>query len=323
MKVYDFDKTIYAGDSTIDFYVYCLKKSPGLILYLPIQLWGGLLYVLGIYSKVRFKEKFFSFLIALDNREEVVTDFWVFHEDKIQGWYKKKKLASDVIISASPEFLLAPICIKLGVGTLIASKVDIRTGLYDGENCEGQHKVERLKYIFPNYEIAEFYSDSLSDAPLAELARRSYLVDGASIVLWDEYTPTRRQKIKRLFASKEFMGFLFIGAINAVNGVVFAYLYTFFFNVNTAFILGYLTSLTIAYILNSCIAFNEKLALLKYLKFCFSYIPNFVIQNAVVLIFYNHLGWYKLAAFVLAAFLGVPITFLLIKFFAFAGANNS
>lgn len=26
MNVYDFDKTIYDGDSTIDFYLYCVKK---------------------------------------------------------------------------------------------------------------------------------------------------------------------------------------------------------------------------------------------------------------------------------------------------------
>lgn len=34
MNVYDFDKTIYAGDSTIDFYLFCLKRQPA-ILQLP------------------------------------------------------------------------------------------------------------------------------------------------------------------------------------------------------------------------------------------------------------------------------------------------
>lgn len=30
MNVYDFDKTIYNGDSTIDFYLYSLRKKPQL-----------------------------------------------------------------------------------------------------------------------------------------------------------------------------------------------------------------------------------------------------------------------------------------------------
>ena len=44
MNVYDFDKTIYDGDSTIDFYFYCLKKHPKIILCLPIQLYAAVKY---------------------------------------------------------------------------------------------------------------------------------------------------------------------------------------------------------------------------------------------------------------------------------------
>ena len=83
-------------------------------------------------------------------------------------------------------------------------------------------------------------------------------------------------------------------------------------------ILGYVTSLTIAYLLNSKITFRERLSWLKYIKFCISYIPNFIIQNVVVLLVYNILGLHKLIAFALAALIGVPVTFLIMKFFAFA-----
>ena len=31
MNVYDFDGTIYNGDSTIDFYIYALKSKPSII----------------------------------------------------------------------------------------------------------------------------------------------------------------------------------------------------------------------------------------------------------------------------------------------------
>ena len=126
-----------------------------------------------------------------------------------------------------------------------------------------------------------------------------------------------RQKLKRLFLSKEFVAFLMIGILNAINGIVFAYAYSQFLDVNLAFILGYITSLTISYLLNSYITFKESLGLVKYIKFCISYIPNFIIQNAIVLVFYNGLGFHKLFTYSLAALLGVPITFLFMKVFAF------
>ena len=53
------------------------------------------------------------------------------------------------------------------------------------------------------------------------------------------------------------------------------------------------------------------------MKFAISYIPNYVIQNVIVFLFYNQLGFPSLAAFILAAVLGVPITFLAVKLFAF------
>ena len=35
MNVFDFDNTIYDGESAIDFFLYYLKKDPKLIRYLP------------------------------------------------------------------------------------------------------------------------------------------------------------------------------------------------------------------------------------------------------------------------------------------------
>lgn len=44
MNVYDFDGTIYNGDSTIDFFLYALKRNPSVLRYLPKQVWGFVLY---------------------------------------------------------------------------------------------------------------------------------------------------------------------------------------------------------------------------------------------------------------------------------------
>ena len=39
---------------------------------------------------------------------------------------------------------------------------------------------------YPNTEVGEFYSDSLSDTPMAKLAQRAYLVKGSEFFPWPE-----------------------------------------------------------------------------------------------------------------------------------------
>lgn len=187
MKIiaYDFDKTVYDGDSSIDFYKYTLRKKPSILKYLPIQIHATFMhYVLKKWPKVKMKEKYFMFCRDIDNMEAWVNNFWSEHEKKVKAWYNVKNHSRDIIISASPEFLLTPICKKIGVQALIASKVDPLTGMFDGDNCYGQEKVVRLNKFLDSYEMEEFYSDSLSDTPLALLAKKSYLVNGNEIVAW-------------------------------------------------------------------------------------------------------------------------------------------
>jgi len=317
MNVYDFDKTIYDGDSTLDFYLFALKNRPKLIKYLPIQVLGFLKYLFGICSKLEFKEKFYYFLNGISDTDELVKLFWDEKQGLIKEWYLNSKRDSDLIISASPTFLLEPICKRVGIKHLIGSEVNKNTGVCEGENCYGDEKVIRLKKEFKDIAINEFYSDSLSDAPLSLLAERRFIVSGNKIVKWDEYKPSTIKKIKGIFLTKQFFNFLIVGGINTINGILFSYIYSMFLDVNISFVIGYITAMTISYILNSLIVFKENMMFGKYIKFCISYIPNFIIQNIFVLIFYNTLGWNKLIVFLLAAIIGVPVTFIIMKFFAF------
>lgn len=125
------------------------------------------------------------------------------------------------------------------------------------------------------------------------------------------------EKLKKTFFNKEFMLFIIIGVINTFNGVVFSFIYSSLLNENLAFVLGYISGLIVSYILNSYITFKEKLSFTKFIKFGVSYIPNFIIQNIVVLITFNIMGLHKLIAYCLAAIIGIPVTFILLKFFAF------
>ncbi len=178
MNVYDFDGTIYKGDSTRDFIFYLLKHYPKVIKYIPAFLFATIKYRFGIISKTKMKETLYRFLNSFNDDEinRIVNEFWDEHRKNIYGWYLKKRDDSDVIISASPRFILEQICKELKVN-LICSEVNKENGDYIGLNCYGEEKVKRFYKEYQNTKINEFYSDSKSDTPLAKLANIAYLVD--------------------------------------------------------------------------------------------------------------------------------------------------
>jgi putative flippase GtrA len=125
-------------------------------------------------------------------------------------------------------------------------------------------------------------------------------------------------KVLKIFFNKDFVIFLIIGVINTFNGTLFSTTYAFILQVNIAFVCGYITSLFISYLLNSYFTFKEHLNFKKFIKFCMSYIPNFIVQFLSVYIIYNLLEFDKIVAYLVAAIIGIPITFILLKFYAFA-----
>lgn len=184
MNVYDFDGTIYNGDSTVDFFCYALKKNPALIRFFPKQLAAAARYALKRIGKTELKERFFCFLAGID-AADLAESFWDAHQGKIFDWYLEQQKADDVIISASPEFLLRPICGRLGIAHLIASEVDRGSGVFSGENCYGEGKVKRFEREFAAAHIERFYSDSRSDLPLARRAEQAFLVKKGAINDWN------------------------------------------------------------------------------------------------------------------------------------------
>ena len=184
MNAYDFDNTVFRGDSTAKFYVYCLLRTPKMILRLPKLLFGAV-FVLP-KDKQRFKQGMFAFLRDLADPEKAVSEFWDRKLGGIKRFYLAGKKEDDVIISASPEFLVKPAMARLGVSGVLASPVDIRTGRYRGLNCHGEEKVRRFRAVFPAARVETFYSDSRSDAPMARLAERAYLVKGEKLIPWED-----------------------------------------------------------------------------------------------------------------------------------------
>ena len=108
----------------------------------------------------------------------IVEDFWEEEFERgIADWYLRQKQPDDLIISASPEFLVRPAAERLGV-RLIATRMDRHTGRILGKNCRDHEKVTRFLREYPGETVDEFYSDSLSDAPMAKLADRAFIAIG-------------------------------------------------------------------------------------------------------------------------------------------------
>lgn len=189
MNVYDFDKTIYDGDSTVDFYFSQLRKNPLLVRYWPRQLYGFAgYYLFHLFDKTVMKSHFYSYLKGVRNVDEEVVGFWDSHISKIKKFYLENRQPDDLIISASAVFLVQEACKRIGIKNLLASEVDQHTGEVLSPNCHGEQKVILMQEKGYPLEINEFYSDSLNDTPLAKLAAKSYLVKGEEIMPWPDFS---------------------------------------------------------------------------------------------------------------------------------------
>ncbi len=183
MNTYDFDKTVFWPDSSYTFVMFCLRRFPKTRRTLPGTGLLALRYRRGRLRSKELKEQIFSFLPLIEDIDAVVDEFWRLNRWRLQGWYLAQKREDDVIISASPEFLLRPICQSLGV-RLIGTRMDKHTGRIDGENCHDREKVRRFYEALPGAHTECFYSDSLSDSPMAEIAHKAVMVKKGKLYPW-------------------------------------------------------------------------------------------------------------------------------------------
>lgn len=184
MDVYDFDGTLYKGDSTRDFTLWCARRHPRAALTLP-RAGAAAVACFGLkrMEKTRFKADLYRYLQFVPHIEQELEAFWKAHEANIAGPCRAKP--GDLVISASPDFLLRDVCEKRGLA-LIASQVDAHTGAILGPNCSNEEKVRRYREQYADTPVERFYSDSHNDDPMAALATRAYLVNipRCTVVPW-------------------------------------------------------------------------------------------------------------------------------------------
>lgn len=182
--LYDFDGTVFAGESGSEFMLFCIKRHPKLLKYLPKMAIAVFRYFVlrkGTFSE--FKEAGYSYLNGIDAEKEAEA-FWEKNADRMNPWFKPAEHDVPVVIcSASPVFQIKPICDRLGVSLVLATDMDAKTGRLNDVNCKGENKLEYIKKYAPEYVFRDVYTDSIkNDTPILNLAQRNkYKVEKGNI----------------------------------------------------------------------------------------------------------------------------------------------
>lgn len=180
MNIYDFDNTIYKGDTGVDIVLYSFKRYPFKVIKCIIK---------GLKLKKKYKsfndknvkEALFSFLFEIDNLDKYINSFIDSHIKNIKDWYLKQQKENDTIISASYDLWINPFCKRLGINNVICTNVN-NNGHIIGKNCKSEEKVKRFKKEFPNIKVNESYSDSSTDIPMLLLGKKAFIVEGNNLI---------------------------------------------------------------------------------------------------------------------------------------------
>ncbi len=269
--VYDFDGTIYDGDSGIDIFFFALKRYPKILRRVPKILWYGLLLILKIISKEKFKSVVFSFIQDIDDINYFVKDFWNTHEKKIKKfWLDKEDHSRDIIISASCLFWLKPLKKKYKVHDILATEVDMKTGEILGNNCHGKEKVTLFYSEYPKDIIDNMYTDSINDLPLIKEAKTGYLVKKNKIYKFNEYKPNLFVRFWRwgwgiYHKNEEFWSYIVVGLLTTIVSIAVKWglLFTILdaknkIELQIAVVTSWICAVLFAYVTNRFYVFKSK-----------------------------------------------------------------
>ena len=148
--------------------------------------------------------------------------------------------------------------------------------------------------------------------------------------------PDGVMRVLRPFLTVQFFVFMLMGFVNTVFAISVATaldilknaflaaenpMRVFIETFRTNFIVGYAASIVLSFFLNSRFTFHQPPTLRRFLRFPISYIPNFLIQYVLVFVL-TALGMNHTAAYITAAVIGTPVTFISMKFVVFRRKNT-
>lgn len=321
VNVYDFDGTIYDGDSARDFVKYSYKNRYITLKEYVHVYYTYFKYLVGVYDKTEFKENIYRFLNKIDDIDSVVNDFWKIHRRKLKDFYLVKNHRKDIINSASPYFLLEGICSELRVKGLIASNVDKKTGKYLGNNNGGYEKVKNLYDKYPDAIVNEVYSDSIDDKPILDLAKNAYMVKGKTIYDYKDYKPSLRRKIWDLYRKYlEVINYLVVGGLTTFISILVYGLCSRLFNLKliSSNIISWIVAVLFAYYTNKIFVFKSKGKSFKeFVSFVGSRVITLLLDTALMLLFVNVINMNDLISKVIVQIVVIIGNYIISKLIVF------
>lgn len=184
LVAFDFDGTLTTKDSFTDFLAW--RAGTGRYVAGLMRLAPELLSYIGDRDRGRLKEAATKLFLKGISRDELDASARRYVEarartllrpDALRAWKRwQGQGAQLVIVTASPEPLVAPFARGLGCDLLLGTRLefdarDRLTGRFDGPNCRGEEKVRRLRAVFgPDVRLAAAYGDTSGDTAMLALA---------------------------------------------------------------------------------------------------------------------------------------------------------
>ena len=185
MKVFDFDNTIYKGESSIDFSFYMIRHNKKILRYVPTILLSLAGYKLCLLKKEKLESIINDFLFGvLDGTESITTyvgHFWESHAHMLNKKILHMVEPEDVIISASPILLIQGIQEMINTENIIGTEIDLEQKKVTWFNF-GDNKVKRYRSLYGDLKIDVFYTDSYNDKDMMDIAQKVYIVKKGNIL---------------------------------------------------------------------------------------------------------------------------------------------
>ena len=122
MRVFDFDNTIYDGESVFDFFLFCVKKQKYLLKYMPLMIKDLIFYKMRLLTEEKLYEQASGLTKEIvKNREhanDYIEEFWRLNS--------RRKLSADVWEPASMKQMVPKRSMTMEVGMAFTRKVLLR-----------------------------------------------------------------------------------------------------------------------------------------------------------------------------------------------------
>lgn len=191
VAAFDFDGTLTTGDTLLAFVRFTHGRRKLLMGFLR-HAHLLLMMKMGLYPNGKVKEKVFSHFYKGTSYQQF--KWWGCRFADVAETMLNRQVVETLrqhlaaghtvcVVTASIDEWVRPVCERLGVGTLLATHIEIAadgtlTGRFLSPNCHGAQKVARLLEVFPQRETYMLYAygDSRGDNELLAFADKGFRI---------------------------------------------------------------------------------------------------------------------------------------------------